>query len=150
MSKTDSRGKRRSHEPPIATARLGWRYHHLGIPYTEPRAGEHHVERLGVYVLGFETSPFGIEWIRYEPHCRVPDIVRHTPHIAFAVDDLDHALKGREILIAPNEPSSGVRVAFILDNGAPVELLEFSPPTAGHRRGKRAPKTVAGTPRRRK
>ena len=39
---------------------------------------------------------------------------------------LDEALKGREILIAPNEPSAGVRVAFILDDGAPVELLQFS------------------------
>jgi hypothetical protein len=38
---------------------------------------------------------------------------------------LDEALKGREILIAPTEPSVGVRVAFILDDGAPVELLQF-------------------------
>jgi len=42
-----------------------------------------------------------------------------------AVDDLDEALKGREILIAPTEPSAGVRVAFILDDGAPIELLQF-------------------------
>jgi hypothetical protein len=55
----------------------------------------------------------------------VPEIVRIVPHIAFAVDDLDEALKGREILIAPTEPSAGVRVAFILDDGAPVELLQF-------------------------
>jgi hypothetical protein len=58
-------------------------------------------------------------------HCDVPEIVRSVPHIAFAVDDLDEALKGREVLIAPTEPSAGVRVAFILDDGAPVELLEF-------------------------
>ena len=80
---------------------------------------------LGVHVAGFETSPYGIEWIRFEPHCPVPELVRSVPHIAFAVDDLDEALKGREILIAPNEPSAGVRVAFILDDGAPVELLQF-------------------------
>ena len=55
----------------------------------------------------------------------MPEIVRSVPHIAFAVDDLDEALKGREVLIAPTEPSAGVRVAFILDDGAPVELLEF-------------------------
>jgi hypothetical protein len=47
------------------------------------------------------------------------------PHLACAVDDLNETLKGREILIAPNEPSGGVRVAFILDDGAPVELLQF-------------------------
>jgi len=118
--------KRRSHEPPPVLAKLGWRYHHLGIPHTVPRAGERHLDHLGVHVCGFETSPFGIEWMRFEPHCQVPDIVRTIPHLAFAVDDLDEALKGRQLLIAPNAPSPGVRVAFILDDGAPVELLEFS------------------------
>jgi hypothetical protein len=118
-------GKRLNHEPPAVTAKLGWRYHHIGIPHTQPRAQEHHVALLGVHVSGFETSPYGIEWIRFEPHCGVPAIVRTVPHIAFAVDDLDEALKGREILIAPTEPSVGVRVAFILDDGAPIELLQF-------------------------
>src|SRR5215831_7047651 len=118
-------GKRLNHEPPAVTAKLGWRYHHIGIPHTQPRAQEHHVAHLGVHVSGFETSPYGIEWIRFEPHCDVPAIVRTVPHIAFAVDDLDEAVKGKEILIAPNEPSAGVRVAFILHDGAPVELLQF-------------------------
>ena len=117
--------KRLNHEPPAVIAELGWRYHHIGIPHTQLHAEEHHVAHLGVHVAGFETSPYGIEWIRFEPHCHVPEIVRIVPHIAFAVDDLDEALKGREILIPPTEPSVGVRVAFILDDGAPVELLQF-------------------------
>jgi hypothetical protein len=29
-------------------------------------------------------------------------------------------------LIAPNSPSGGVRVAFIAENGAPIELMEFT------------------------
>ena len=123
--KTGMDRKRLNHEPPAVTAKLGWRYHHIGIPHTQPRGQELHVARLGVHVSGFETSPYGIEWIRFEPHCDVPAIVRTVPHIAFAVDDLDEALRGREILIAPTEPSIGVRVAFILDDGAPVELLQF-------------------------
>src|SRR5215472_1535754 len=131
-------GKRLNHEPPAVTAKLGWRYHHIGIPHTQPRAQEHHVAHLGVHVSGFETSPYGIEWIRFEPHCGVPAIVRTVPHIAFAVDDLDEALKGREILIAPTEPSVGVRVAFILDDGAPVELLEFDTATAVRPKTRRA------------
>ncbi len=120
--------KRQAHQPPAAIARLGWRYHHVGIPHVTPRADERHLEVLGVHVAGFGTSPFGVEWMRFEPHCHVPDIVRTTPHVAFEVDDLDQALVGREVLIEPNSPSDGVRVAFILDNGAPVELLEFETP----------------------
>ena len=118
--------KRRSHEPPAVMAKLGWRYHHLGIPHNAPRADERHLDHLGVHVCGFETSPYGIEWIRFESRCQVPEIVKTIPHVAFAVDDLDEALKGRQVLIAPNAPSPGVRVAFILDDGAPVELVEFT------------------------
>jgi hypothetical protein len=40
------------------------------------------------------------------------------------VDDLEAALVGREIIIEPNSPSPGVRVAFIVDDGAPVELMQ--------------------------
>jgi hypothetical protein len=120
---------RQSQDAPLVVARLGWRYHHLGIPHTQPRADEEHIEHLGIHVSGFETSPYGIEWIRFDPHCAVPDVVRTVPHVAFAVPDLDEALEGKEVLIPPNAPSAGVRVAFILDDGAPVELMEFE--TAG-------------------
>ncbi len=118
-------GMRRSHEAPAAVAKFGWRFHHLGIPHSTPRDGERHLENAAVHVCGFETSPYGIEWIRFDPQCRVPEIVKTVPHLAFVVDDLDAALEGKEILIAPNSPSRGVRVAFILDDGAPIELLEF-------------------------
>ena len=47
---------------------------------------------------------------------------------ALRAGNLDAALEGRQILIEPNSPSRGVRVAFILDDGAPIELLEFDKP----------------------
>jgi hypothetical protein len=34
--------------------------------------------------------------------------------------------EGQEILIPPNSPSPGIRVAFIVHNGAPVEFLEIA------------------------
>ena len=63
--------------------------------------------------------------MRFEPDCPLPAIVQTVPHVAFEVDDLEQALAGHEILIEPNSPSSGVRVAFVLVNGAPVEFLEY-------------------------
>jgi hypothetical protein len=63
--------------------------------------------------------------MRFEPDSPLPELVKIVPHIAFEVDDLESAIAGREILIAPNSPSPGVRVAFIVDNGAPVEFLQF-------------------------
>ena len=58
----------------------------------------------------------------------MPEVVKNVPHVAFAVDDLDEALEGKQILIPPTAPSTGVRVAFFLHDGAPVELLEFQSP----------------------
>jgi hypothetical protein len=100
-------------------------YHHVGIPTTTPRPGEIYLERFKMHVVPFDTNPFGVEWIRFEPGSPIPDLVREVPHVAFVVDDLDAALEDREVLIEPNRPSDGVTVAFIVDNGAPVELLRF-------------------------
>ncbi|MDH4044840.1 MAG: hypothetical protein OEY20_13095 [Gemmatimonadota bacterium] len=80
---------------------------------------------------GFETSAFGVEWMRFDPDSPVPDLVKAVPHVAFAVDDLDAAIADHDVLIQPNSPSPGVRVAFIVENGAPIEFLEFAPSEVG-------------------
>ena len=128
--------KREDHEPPCATERWGWRYHHTGIPTTEARPGERHLAQLKMYVCGFPESPYGIEWMRFEADSPVPEIVRRLPHVAFEVDDIDEALKGKHVISEPGVPSSGVRAAMILDNGCPIELIEFKGPRRGRGRGR--------------
>lgn len=103
------------------------RYHHLGIPTVVPRPDETYLAEFRVFTSGYETSPFGIEWMRFEADSPLPELVKTVPHVAFEVDDLARELEGRELLIAPNSPSAGVTVAFIVDNGAPVELLCIEP-----------------------
>ena len=120
--------KRKDHEPPPVIVINGWRYHHLGIPTTVHHPGERYLEHLKIHVAGFETNPYGIEWMRFDPDCPVPELVRTVPHIAFEVDDLDSALEGKEILSPPGSPSEGVRAAMIIHDGAPVELIEFRRP----------------------
>jgi hypothetical protein len=127
MKTTNPTPRRRlDHEPPAAIARRGWRYHHLGIPSTTPRPTETHLPHLKIHVSGFDTSPYGIEWMRFDPGCGISELVRTVPHVAFEVDDLDAALIGQTLLGDVSSPSEGVRVAMIVDDGAPVELLEFS------------------------
>jgi hypothetical protein len=120
------RPDRRPHEQPSAVARLGWRYHHLGVPTALPRPGEVYLPALKIHVAGFETSPFGIEWMRFDPDCDIHPLIRTVPHLAFEVDDLESALAGRRIISPISSPCEGVRVAMIEDDGAPVELMEFS------------------------
>jgi len=119
---------RQGHELPEATEKWGWKYHHTGIPTKEKIPGEKYLPHLKFYVSGFDTSPFGIEWMRFEDDCPVPDLIKTVPHVAFEVDDIDKALKGHnfEVLSPPGVPSEGVRAAMIKHNGAPVELIEFA------------------------
>ena len=105
------------------------KYHHIGIPTKERRDNETFLEEFSVYVSGFETSPYGIEWMRFLPDSPLPELVKTVPHIAFEVDNLDRELEGKEILIQPNSTSPNIRVAFIVDNGAPVEFLEINTKT---------------------
>jgi hypothetical protein len=120
------RQERQAHEQPLAAAKWGWRYHHLGIPTTVPRPGEVYLPHLRIHVAGFETSPFGIEWMRFDPDCGIHELIRTVPHLAFEVDDLEAALAGRRVISPTSSPCAGVRVAMIEDDGAPVELMEFS------------------------
>jgi len=108
------------------------KYHHLGIPTTVKKPGERYLPEHKVYVSGYEDSAYKIEWMRYEPSCTLPEIVRNIPHVAFEVDNLAEAIKSKKVIIAPNSPSEGVQVAFIEENGAPVEFIQLN--TNKHKR----------------
>jgi len=119
---------RLDHESPPAVEKWRWKYHHLGIPTNEKKEGERYLPHFKFFTSGFSDSPFGIEWMRFEAECQLPEIVKTVPHLAFEVEDLDYELERNDfrILVSPNSPGGGVRVAMIEHNGAPVELIEFS------------------------
>jgi len=118
---------RQDFELPSCIEKWGWKYHHLGIPTYEKLPHEKYLPQFKFYISGFSTSPFGIEWMRFEPDSPINKLVQTVPHLAFEVEDLDLELKTHnfKIITEPNSPSDGVRVAMIEHNGAPIELIEF-------------------------
>ena len=100
------------------------KYHHLGIPTTKPIEGEVYLKDYKVYHYGYEKSAYGIEWMRYEEDCPLPEIVKTLPHVAFEVEDIHEAIRGKKVIIEPNSPSEGNIVAFIEENGAPIEFIQ--------------------------
>jgi hypothetical protein len=118
---------REDHELPLATSAWGWKYHHLGIPTSEKKPGETYLEKFRFYVSGFSTSPFGIEWMRFEADSPVHRLIQSVPHLAFEVKDIDNELSVHDFnVISPPESNfEGIKVAMIEINGAPVELIEF-------------------------
>ena len=101
------------------------KYNHVGIPTTARFEGEIPLPHLQVTVSDHQDNPFGIQWQRYWEGAPYPELVKSVPHVAFEVDDLEDALQGHHIIIVPNSPSPGVRVAFIQVRGAPVELMQI-------------------------
>src|SRR5215831_14646578 len=118
---------RLDYEMPESTRAWGWKYHHLGIPTDQVMPNEKYLKQFRLSVSGFDTSPFGIEWMRFEKDSPIDKLIQTVPHIAFEVVDLDFELANRDfkIITRPNAPSDGVRVAMIEHNSAPIELIEF-------------------------
>ena len=114
-------------ELPEAVEQWGWKFHHLGIPTKKKMPGERYLPQYKFFVSGFDTSPFGIEWMRFETDSPVSELIQSVPHLAFEVEDLDFELaeRGLRVLSEPESPSNGIRVAMVEHNGAPVELLEY-------------------------
>jgi hypothetical protein len=102
-----------------------YRFEHVGIPTTGRFPGEIDLPHLKITVSDHQNNPFGIQWQRYWDDAPYPELVKTVPHVGFEVDDLDAALAGQEVIIEPNSPSTGVIVAFIVVNGAPVELMQI-------------------------
>jgi hypothetical protein len=114
-------------EPPLSVEKWGWKYHHLGIPTNRIMPGEKYLPQFKLYVSGFSTSPFGVEWMRFEDDSPINPLIKTISHIAFTVDDLEKELRtrGLKIITEPNQPAEGITVAMIEHNGAPIELIEF-------------------------
>jgi hypothetical protein len=118
---------RLEHELPESIGKLGWKYHHLGIPTTVKMPDERYIPHFKFYVSGFSSIPFGIEWMRFDDDSPFHQLIQTVPHIAFEVADLDYEIATRnlKVIIEPNSPAEGIKVVMIEHNGAPIELIEF-------------------------
>ena len=99
--------------------------HHFGIPTNVVQEDEIHLEEAGVYITDPEQSANSIEWLRFESDSPMPDLLKTTSHIAYKVNDLDQEMQGSEILLEPFQPREGLTVAFVIEENAPIELMQF-------------------------
>jgi len=99
-------------------------FNHIGIPTTFKRDDETYLEDAKLYVTDFSEHPYKIEWLRFEDDSPMPEILKTTAHVAFMVDDVEKAMEGKQTLLEPFFPMEGLKVAFILEDGAPVEFMQ--------------------------
>ena len=104
---------------------VSYRYHHMGVPTSEQRPGEHYSSTFRMYTSGGEDpGGFRIQFHRFESGSCLHPLIQSTPHVAFQVNDLEAAVAHENLLLGPYEPFSGFKVAIIEDDGVPIELIE--------------------------
>lgn len=110
---------------PQAASRLAMQFDHIGIVTTQKQQGERFVPATKVWVTDFQSHPFHIEWLRFEPDTPVTGPLRTMPHVAYRVDDIRAASRGMKVLLEPFD-GGPARVAFFqTEDGAVVEFMEF-------------------------
>ena len=102
------------------------KFDHIGIPTTEERNWDGSYEPGKIHYTDFTKDEFGVEWLKFDADSPMPKMMRTMPHVAYRVKNIEKALEGREVLVGTFSPGKGVRVAFIVHNGSPVELTEVS------------------------
>ena len=100
--------------------------HHVGIPTTNHHEQETYLPDAKLYITDAESSVNRIEWLRFEPDSPTPELLKTTAHIAYRVDDLPAEMQGRDVLVEPFSPMEGLTVAFVIEEGAPIELMHFA------------------------
>ncbi len=112
---------RLEHELPESIIDWEWKYHHLGIPTKIKMPNEKYLPQFKFYVSGFSTSPFGIEWMRFESDSPFDKLIQTVPHIAFEVQDLDFELANRDlkVIVEPNPPVDGMLGNYKLEEYIP-------------------------------
>jgi hypothetical protein len=106
------------------------RFHHVGVITDERQPGEIYVAETRVHVTNPLHHPYRVEFLRFEPDSPVTGPVRDQPHMAFVVDDLEAEIAGEHVLLGPFRAMEGLRVAFLLKDGAVFECMQFDAPSA--------------------
>lgn len=102
---------------------LIYTYHHFGIPTHQVQFNERYSSTFKMHTTD-GNNPFRIQWHRFEEGSSLHPLIQTTPHVAFKVNNMDEAIKGKKVILGPYFPFSGYRVAMIEVAGAPVELIE--------------------------
>lgn len=97
-------------------------FDHVGIPVSKIESGELYNADLFLYHTDVAASPNKIEFLCFEAECPFPDAVKTMTHIAYSVPSVEEAIVGAKVLYGPFYPVAGMTVAFIEEEGIPIEL----------------------------
>lgn len=99
-------------------------YHHFGVPTNTRQENEIYIDGAKVSLTDAESHPYGVEFLRFDADSPMPEEVKTRAHVGFIVENLCEALEGRNVIVEPFDATEELRVAFITDGDAVLELME--------------------------
>ncbi|MDR3110770.1 MAG: hypothetical protein LBU65_13965 [Planctomycetaceae bacterium] len=84
-----------------------------------------YIEALGVHVTSPDEDPFTIEWLKFDENSPMNELIKTRSHAAYAVDNLEETLKGKNVIHPIFAASPTLKIAFIEYSGAVIELAEM-------------------------
>ena len=106
------------------------RFHHIGLARDTSHSRTRIMSRRRkCWVTNPAHDPNRIEWLRYAPDSPIDPEFMNSPHIAYAVDELEPHLEGKEIYLrAVRRRRPAIRrVAFTREDGVFVEYMKIRP-----------------------
>ncbi len=100
------------------------KFHHYGVPTEQKQADEKFIDGAGVWVTDPTAHPYCVEFLRFEADSGMPDLLKQQPHAAFEVESLEVAMEGKEVVVEPFDATEELRVAFIRDGDALIEIMQ--------------------------
>lgn len=98
--------------------------HHIGIPTDKQQKKENYMAGAKLFVTDVSDSPNKIEFLRFEKGSPLPELLQKTAHIAYKVKDIKAAMAGKQVLMEPFSPAPGLTVAFVVEEGIPIEFMQ--------------------------
>lgn len=98
-------------------------FNHIGIIRTEPIEGDFHNDGLKVFLTDFTKSKNRVEWLRFDADSEMHKLIQTQTHVAYDVTDLKKELEGAKVLFEPVDCGDDNWIAFIEEEGIPVELM---------------------------
>jgi hypothetical protein len=99
-------------------------FNHFGVPCPGPIENSNFLEGGKVHYTDPADHPYNIEFLYFESDSPMHQQLQNTPHVAFMVENLEEALEGQEVIIPPMDINENLKIAFIMDGPAVIELMQ--------------------------
>ncbi len=97
---------------------------HIGIPTSCKKEAMTYVPAMKLAITDPSQSKHNIEWLNFDYDCPMPRLLQESTHIAYEVEDIDKELEGANILVPKTPLGDNAVLAFIVEEGIPIELIQ--------------------------